>query len=390
MDATMLKQLASMEDDLTAFAQSIVQIKSYTENEEDLALFIKNKMIQLEYDEVFIDKLGNVIGIIGDGPLEIMFDSHIDTVMVNDEADWTYGPFSGEIVDGKLYGRGAVDMKGAVAATVYAGHALKKLGLTKGKKIYISTSVMEEDYDGEPLAYLCAENNITPDYAIICEPSSLDLALGHRGRALIKVTMDGVSAHGSAPEKGVNAIYKMNQLISRVENLGQEMLSIVGEKGSLALTKIESDAVSINAIPPVCNIYLDRRLVMGEDYNFISQEMDQLLAGTEATWQIYDEVGTSWRGENLVLHSFLPAWETDINHTLSRSCISAYKELHKAEPKTFKWDFSTNGVATARLGIPTIGIGPGDAKLAHTIDEHCPVDEITKAFKIYVNLVKHL
>ncbi len=382
--------LEEIRPDLIEFAQEIIRIKSYTEKEEKLAMFVKKKMIELGYDEVLVDKLGNVIGVIGNGPTKVLFDSHIDTVEVNDAPEWSIGAFSGEIVDDKLYGRGAVDMKSAVAATVYAGYAIKKLGLDKGKTIYISTSVMEEDYDGEPLYYLCTKNDIKPDFAIICEPSSLDLALGHKGRALIKVNIEGVSAHGSAPEKGVNAVYKMNTIIKRVEELGKKFTAMEGEKGSLALTKIESEAVSINAIPPKCSIYLDRRLIIGEDREFIAKEMEELLAGTNATWEVYDEVGKSWTGQDLVLHSFLPAWEIDKDHRLTKACLSSFKDLNGKEPKMFKWDFCTNGVATAKLGIPTIGIGPGDAKLAHTRDENCPVFEIIGAFEFYTNLMNHL
>lgn len=391
----MRKQIKNMikelEPALTKFTQDIIRIKSITCEEKELALFIKEKMIELGYDDVIIDKLGNVIGVIGDGETKVMYDSHIDTVTVNDEDEWKYGAFSGELVEGNIYGRGTVDMKSAVAATVYAGHAIKKLGLDKGKTIYISTSVMEEDYDGQALLYLCRENHIHPDYVIICEPSSMNLALGHRGRALIKINTEGVSAHGSAPEKGDNAVYKMNVIIKRVEKLAKEFINKEGEKGSVALTKIESGAVSLNAIPPICSIYLDRRLIIGEDKAFITEEIEKLIEDTDATWEIYDEVGKSWTDENLVLHSFLPAWEIDKNHELTKACSNAYRELKGESPEMFKWDFCTNGVATAGiLNIPTIGIGPGDPKLAHTRDEHCPLSDIIEACEFYTNLANHL
>lgn len=391
METQVKNMLKELEPALIKFTQDIIRIKSITCEEKEVALFIKEKMIELGYDDVIIDKLGNVIGVIGNGETKVMYDSHIDTVTVNDEDEWKYGAFSGEIVDGNIYGRGTVDMKSAVAATVYAGYAIKKLGLDKGKTIYISTSVMEEDYDGQALLYLCKENDIYPDYVIICEPSSMNLALGHRGRALIKINTTGVSAHGSAPEKGDNAVYKMNEIIKRVEKLGQEFISREGEKGSVALTKIESGAVSLNAIPPTCSIYLDRRLIIGEDKQFIAKEIEKLIEGTGATWEIYDEVGKSWTDENLVLHSFLPAWEIHKDHELTKACLNAYGELNGEAPKMFKWDFCTNGVATAGiLNIPTIGIGPGDPKLAHTRDEHCPLSDIIEACEFYTNLAKHL
>lgn len=390
MKQKILEFSETIKDDLVRFTQEIVSIQSYTCEENQVIEHIKNKMISLGYDDVIQDGLGNLIGVIGNGPVKVLFDSHVDTVEVNDHDEWKVGPFSGEIVDGRLYGRGSVDMKSAVAATVYAGHAIKSLGLHEGKTIYVSTSVMEEDYDGEPLTYLCERNKLTPDYAVICEPSSLKLALGHKGRALIQVDIEGVSAHGSAPEEGVNAIYKMNSIIGRIEAKGKAFMDSDEVCGSLALTKIESEAVSINAIPPKCSIYLDRRLEIGEDYDYITGEMKDLLDGTDATWKIYDEIGTSFTGQELILHSFLPAWEIDKEHHLTQSCLKAFRSLNGNDPVMFKWDFCTNGVATAKLGIPTIGFGPGDAKLAHMRDENCPVDEIVRAFEFYTSLVGQL
>lgn len=391
MKAKIKEFLVDVETKLIKFTQDIIRIKSYTGQEEELAMFVKDKMIELGYDDVIVDELGNVIGIIGNGETKVLYDSHIDTVGVNDAQEWSVDPFGGEIKDGKIYGRGSVDMKSAVAATVYAGYAIKKLGLDKDKTIYISASVMEEDYDGEALAYLCKENDIKPDYVVICEPSSLDLALGHRGRALLKVRIEGIAAHGSAPEKGDNAVYKMNTIVSRVEELGKKFIKTEGDKGSLALTKIESVSVSLNAIPDKCSIYLDRRLIIGEDKEFITKEMEELLAGTDATWEILDVIGKSWNKEDVVLHSFLPAWEIDKNHILTKACIKTFKNFNEKEPNMFKWDFCTNGVTTAgKMGIPTIGFGPGNGKLAHTRDENCPIKEIIHACEFYTLLPYNL
>jgi putative selenium metabolism hydrolase len=370
------------------FAQEIVRIPSKTCNEEKIAKTVEAKMLQLGFDKVYIDKLGNVMGVIGNGPKKVLFDSHMDTVAVDDADDWTHGPFSGDIVDGNLFGRGSVDMKSAVAATVYAGYAVKELGLAEGKTVYVSASVMEEDYDGQPIVDICEE--IKPDFAIICEPSGLDLALGHKGRALLQIDVAGLSAHGSAPEKGVNPIYKAKELIARIEEKGEQFMAAGQEAGSLALTKIEAKGVSINAIPAKCSLYLDRRLVVGEDLDFITKEMEEITAGVDCNWSVYEEKGISWTGQELVLHSFLPAWEIDKSHHLAQSCIAAYSELNGEEPRMFKWDFCTNGVTPARLGIPTIGFGPGDPKLAHTKNENCPVSHITGACQFYANLVAHI
>jgi putative selenium metabolism hydrolase len=379
--------IQTMESELIQFAQELIKIPSITGEEGDIANCIKAKMLSLGYDNVVVDEIGNVIGIIGHGPVKILFDAHMDTVSVNNPRKWAYNPFGGEIVDGKLYGRGSVDVKSAIAATVYAGHAIKRLGLHQGKTIIISTSVMEEDIDAVALYKICQRGDVQPDYVVICEPSSLNLALGHKGRAMIKVTTGGVSAHGSTPDKGINAIYKMCPVIQRVNALNHELEKQGDIAGTVALTKIDCDTVSLNAIPDKCEIYLDRRLTVRENEAYISKEMEKLVEGTDATWEIYDVSARSYTGEPIFLHSFLPFWEIDKTHVLTQACIDAYKVLNNRSPQMITWDFSTNGFATAgMLGIPTIGFGPGDPKKAHMEDEYCPVSEIISAMEFYTLL----
>ena len=198
-----------LQAELIEFTQSLVRIKSMSGQEQEIIKFIEQKMKALGYDEVTIDAMGDVLGRIGNGAKTILFDSHVDTVAVNDEAQWEVPPFSGDIIDGRLYGRGSVDMKSSIAAAMYAGALAKKQGLASGKTIYVSGTVFEEDCDGENLKYLFKELNLRPNYVVICEPSNNQIALGHKGKAQISIKTRGVSAHGSAPEKGINAIYEM-------------------------------------------------------------------------------------------------------------------------------------------------------------------------------------
>ncbi len=381
-----------LEQRLIAFASDLVKIKSLTGQEENVVRRIAAEMEQLEYDQVAIDKVGNVIGTIGNGPIHILFDSHVDHVDVNDPTEWELPPYSGAIQDGKLYGRGASDMKASAAAAVYAGAVIKHLGLDANKTIHVCCSVMEEDYDGEGLYRAIVDNSLNPSYVVICEPSYLRISLGHMGRAVYKITVPGVSSHGSAPEKGINAIYKANEIISRIEKLGNEYMRLpAGERPSLALTKIESIAVSLNAIPASCSLYLDRRLTQAETEESVTKELDTLVAGTDATWEVYEAIGTSWTGETITLRSFLPAWEIGLEHHLTKSCIKTYEALLGEQPQMYKWTFSTNGVATAsRLGIPTIGFGAGIEALAHKSNEYCPVSDIITACEFYSLLPAYL
>jgi len=382
--------VASFEEDLIHFAQDIVRIPSYSGDEKNVVKRIQKEMQKLGYDNTLIDKSGSIVGVLGDGPESILFDSHIDTVEVTNPEEWTVDPFGGVIKDGLLYGRGASDMKCSAAASVYAGYAMKELGLLEGKTVYVCCSAMEEDYDGEGLYHAITDNGLKPNYVVICEPTHLQISIGQRGRAVFKITTHGISAHGSAPEKGDNAVYKMAEIQQRVESLGKQFMAKAGEKGSIAISKIESTSASLNAIPYTCSIFIDRRTTMKEDWNFINCEMNTLVEGTGATWEVYLAEGTSWKDEKITLNSFLPAWEIEKNHPLAQRSIAAYQELMQKDPILYRWDFSTNGVASAgRLGIPTIGFGAGLEKQAHTTDEYCPVSDILDACKFFTLLTSY-
>jgi putative selenium metabolism hydrolase len=382
---------SALKEELTAFTQSLVRIKSYSGQEEEIIRFIGQKMKELGYDEVTIDSMGNVLGKIGDGETSILFDSHVDTVEVNDEKDWDVPPFSGEIVDGRLYGRGSVDMKSSVAATIYAGAIAKKLGWNAGKTIYVSCTVFEEDCDGENLKHLFKEMNFRPDHVVICEPSNNKIALGHKGKLQVSVKTRGVSAHGSAPEKGVNAVYEMAEIIQRVEKKNQELVTKEKPRGTLVLSKISSVSASLNAVPSECEIYLDRRIVPQETEEDILQEMDEIIRGKRATWEFGTLHRKSWTGMAIQYQPFHLAWRIEPDHKLTKSCIAAYRETLGSEPVEFDfWDFSTNAVTPVSMGIPTIGFGPGEYKLAHMRNENCEVEQILDACRFYARLIENI
>jgi putative selenium metabolism hydrolase len=377
-----------IQQELIEFTQSLIRIKSMSGQEEEIIRFIEQKMKALGYDEVVIDSMGNLLGRIGNGEKSILFDSHVDTVAVNDEAEWDIHPFSGEIVDGYLHGRGSVDMKSSVAASIYAGALAKTMGLDTGKTIYVSCTVFEEDCDGENLKHLFRERNLKPGYVVICEPSNNKITLGHKGKAQISIKTQGVSAHGSAPEKGVNAIYEMAEIIQKVERKNADLLKQDAPRGTLVMSKISSTSASLNAVPSECEVYLDRRTVPGETEDAIKKEMDQLTQGRKATWEVGTLHRKSWTGKDITYEPFHPAWKIDLQHELTQTCIAAYRENFGSEPSGFDfWDFSTNAVTPVRLGIPTIGFGPGEYKLAHMRNENCKVEQIIDACGFYVRLI---
>lgn len=377
--------------ELIELAQNLIRIKSYSGEEGDAIKFVEKTMIALGYDEVTIDSMGNVIGRIGSGEKTVLFDSHVDTVAVNDADEWKVPPFSGAVIDGQLHGRGSVDMKSSAAASIYAGVLAKELGFTDDKTIYISCTVFEEDCDGENLKHLFKERNLKPDYVVICEPSNNVITLGHKGKAQISIKTHGLSAHGSAPEKGINAIYEMAEIIQRVEETNRKLMQKEGLRGTLVLSRISSVSASLNAVPSECEIYLDRRTVPGETEEGIMQEIDQLIEGKSATWEVGTLHRTSWTGLEINYEPFHPAWEIELSHDLSKACIAAYRENFGEEPTAYDfWDFSTNAVTPVSMGIPTIGFGPGEYKLAHMRDEQCTVAQIIDACNFYARVMKHV
>jgi len=380
-----------LQNELIEFTQNLVRIKSISGEEGEIIKYIERKMIALGYDEVRIDSMGNLLGKIGSGEKSIMFDSHVDTVDVKDEDKWNIPPFSGDIVNGCLHGRGSVDMKSGAAASIYAGVLAKRHGFANGKTIYVSCSVLEEDCDGENLKHLFKELNLRPDYVVICEPSNNNITTGHKGKAQILLKTHGVSAHGSAPEKGVNAIYEMVEIIQRVDKTNLELMKKGEMRGTLVMSRISSTGASLNAVPSECEAYLDRRLIPGETEDDIKKEMDQIVKGKNATWEVGTLQRKSWKGMEINYEPFHLAWKTDLSHELSRACISAYQENFGKEPTGYEfWDFSTNAVTPVSLGIPTIGFGPGEYKLAHMRDEKCEVSRIIEACGFYTRLINKI
>lgn len=375
--------------ELVGFASELVGMESYSGREEHVVRAAARRMEELGFDDVRMDGFGNVLGRVGSGDRSLLFDSHVDTVEVNDAADWAVPPFSGEVRDGLLWGRGSVDMKSGAAASIYAAAIAKRMGMCEGRTVYVSCTVLEEDCDGENLRHLFGEFSLRPDACVICEPSGNRIATGHKGKAQAVVETRGRSAHGSAPEKGVNAVYEMAEIIGRVERANLELAKAPAPRGTLVLSRISSEAVSLNAVPSACEIYLDRRLAPGESEEKVRREFDALVAGKDASWRIGAVSRRTWTGREVDYEPFHLAWEIDRDSPLFLATLEAYRRTFGPGPAPLDfWDFSTNAVTPVRLGIPAIGFGPGDYKLAHMRDERCPVSQIADACTMYVNLIR--
>lgn len=386
---TVLAKINSFQPELNQLLQRLIQIKSYSGKEEEIVKFIVSKMKEYSFDEAFSDSLGNAVGRIGNGPVKILYDSHIDTVRVTESENWRYPPFDGVIKDGKIYGRGAVDEKAAMAGFLIAAKVIKDVFKNDPLPftLYIVGSVLEEDADGYPLLHLIQNEGIKPDFVLLGEPTDLKIYRGQRGRMELKISTHGKSAHGAHNDKGVNAIYKMAPLIQAIERLDFQLpIEEPLGKGSITISQVISKAPSLCSVADFCQIHLDRRLTVGETQETAIAELKNLCKhqGVEAEITIPKVQGKSWKGKDFEQEVYFPTWMLEENHTLVQAAVSAAREALPEEPQTGFWSFSTNGVATAgRLGIPTIGFAPGKEELAHSDREEIALADLLTAAKFY-------
>jgi putative selenium metabolism hydrolase len=373
----------------------MIRVPSFSTKEREVVALIAGKMRDAGFDEVRVDGLGNVIGRIGDGPRVIAFDAHIDTVYPGERANWSFDPFDGHVADGKVWGRGAVDQEGGMAAMIGAGRIIKELGLAAGLTVYFTGTVMEEDCDGLCWHYLIEEEKIVPELVVITEPTNLNIYRGHRGRMELTVEVRGVSCHGSAPERGDNAIYKIARIALEIEKLNGRLADdpFLG-KGTVTVSELVTGSPSQCAVADYARLYLDRRLTAGETRQSAIAEVADAAARAgypDAAVKVPVYKEKAYTGLVYPMDKYYPTWVLEEGSPwLARAC-AAYEASLGSKPKVDKWTFSTNGVAIRGLhGIPCVGMGPGNEVLAHAPDEACPVDHLGKAAAFYAALVAEI
>lgn len=380
-----------IETELVAFMQDIIRIPSLSSGEGAVIERIREEMLRVGFDEVTIDPMGNAIGRIGSGPFVIVLDGHSDTVDTGDLSLWERDPHSGEIEDGVLYGRGAADQKGGIASSVYAGALLKRAGIPDAVTLYVTATVQEEDCDGLCWQYIINENGLRPDLVVITEPTSLRIYRGQRGRMEMEVHTSGVSCHGSAPERGVNAVYLMAPVIDEIEKLNErlEPRDPLG-KGTVTISEIRSTSPSLCAVADGCTIHLDRRLTIGETEESSVAEILSLpsVQAAKATVKVLDYAVPSHTGLTYPTRKYYPTWEIDDDDPAMNTAKTAYRTVFGEEPRTGVWTFSTNGVATAGMhNIPSIGFGPGHEHFAHAPNEQVEIEHLVRCTAFYTALV---
>ncbi len=381
-----INELSEKYRDYTAENLSkLVKIKSLSTQEKEVQLELKRQMEEAGFDEVKIDGLGNVIGRIGNGKKILAIDGHMDTVDMGNMDNWNFNPLGGEIKDGFVHGRGTVDQEGGPAAFVTSGRILKELGFDKDLTIYFVGSVMEEDCDGLCWKYIVEEDKIKPDFVISTEPTNLNIYRGHRGRMEMHVHFYGVSSHGSAPERGKNAIYMASRAALEIEKLNERLKfdEFLG-KGSVTISEIISGSPSLCAVADYARVHLDRRLTWGETKESAVKEVEEVLKGMNAKVEVLNYSEKAYTGLEYGMEKYYPTWKMPEDHQVVQTGVKAFKNLFNKDIKVDKWTFSTNGIMTCgTYGIPTIGFGPGNEVLAHAPNEKVPVNDLVIASAFY-------
>ena len=386
-----IKQIRDMANQYRQYSaeclSEMVKIPSLSAGEEKVVLKIKEQLEAAGVKDVRIDGLGNLIARVGNGSKILAFDAHIDTVDTGDESQWDIPPFSGLIKDGYVHGRGTVDQEGGAASMVTAARILSELDYDGDYSIYFTFTVMEEDCDGMCWLYLIEEEKLIPDFAVITEPTNLGLYRGHRGRMEMEVHIKGLSAHGSAPERGKNVIYSGAKTALAIQKLHEELKDdeFLG-KGSIAPTVLTTETPSLCAIPDKAFMHIDRRLTWGETKESAMAEVEHILSDdSEVSVPIYARV--SYTGKIFKQEKYFPTWKIPEDHPLVQAGVKAHIALFDEDARIDKWTFSTNGVAICgKHKIPCIGFGPGNEIYAHAPNEKVPMEHLEKASAFYAAL----
>jgi succinyl-diaminopimelate desuccinylase len=374
--------------DLIAFTQRLIQTPSMSGQEGDVAALVRAEMERLGYDEVWIDRAGNVVGRLvgGDGP-SLMFNGHIDHVDAGDPARWRHPPFGAEIHDGEMWGRATVDMKGALAAMVYAGGLVKKLGVTPPAGLYVA-GVVQEEVGGLGSRHL--SRTLPVARVVIGEASANHLRRGHRGRVELRAHFEGRSVHASMPELGVNPHFSMARFVAGLRDLEMPTDPVYGAS-TVAPTHVSSEPESANVTPAALHLVLDWRNIPGESTEDVVAKLEGFLPGTlepgcAGRIEVSSRSLVTYRGLEMTYPDAFPSYTTAADDPWLLAAQATLAEVLGRDVEIGTWRFATDGGHFAAEGATVIGFGPGDDAIVHTVEERLPIDDLVESVVGYVAL----
>ena len=377
------------EQPMVDFLRDIVAIEGYSGSEKNVIERIRREVEKLgSADKVWVDGLGNLLVQVGTGPRLIAIDAHVDTVGVGNPDEWKHDPFKGKVEKGIVYGRGAGDQRGAVPAMVYATRIIKDLRLQSPEwSLLLTFTVMEEDCDGLCWQYIVKEDKIRPECVIVTDSTNCKVLRGQRGRMEIGVTTLGRSCHGSMPEKGDNAVYKIAKVINEIEKLHKRLRKnkFLGN-GTITVSYVDCKTPSRCAVPGQAYIQLDRRLTTGDTAESALAEVRDAVkrAGVQAKVELLKYAEKAYTGLVYETDKYFPTWVEDEDAPQVQAAVEAHQKLFGRKPVVDRWTFSTNGVSIAGMfGIPCVGFGPAPEDVAHTVNDSVPIEHLVKCAAMY-------
>jgi putative selenium metabolism hydrolase len=383
---------AQKKHEIIKFLREIVAIPSMDSQIGAVGARVQEEMRALGFSDVRYDSMGNTLGRIGDGPRIILYDSHIDTVGIGNPDEWDWDPFIGKVENGRLYARGACDEKGSTPPMIYGLALAHRLGLLEGwTACYFGN--MEEWCDGIAPHALVEHEGLRPDFVVIGEPTKMQVYRGHKGRVEIEITVRGRSAHAASNQLGDNAIYKALPVIEAISTLEPALGDdpFLGP-GKVTVTDVKVQTPSINAVPDLARVYVDRRLTFGESAEGAIEQIRALVpepyrSNGDVTVEMMRYDDPSYTGFVFRVDKYFPAWALPAEHPLVQAGITAAQLIGLPEHSPSKWNFSTNGIYwMGKAGIPSIGFGPGEEETAHTTIDSVLLADVVKSTEFYAIL----
>lgn len=373
------------QEEVLTFAQQLIRVPGTSGNEGQVASLVSQKMRELGYDRVQVDPYGSVIGVVEGsrpGPT-LLFDGHMDVVPIREPDKWSCDPYGGVVVDGKLMGIGATDMKGSLAAMICAASYIDHAA-TAGT-IIVSASVAEEMMPGRALEKIL--DVIPADAVVIGEPTDLRLGFIEKGRCTIGMTALGHVAHSSRPELGENAIYYAVRAIDRIKGIHLRSDSLLGSE-VIELVEIRSSPSPGNgSVPDQCWGLWECRILPDESEQALLARLSNCQRDTPWEEKIRFMIETidvaCYTGKHLVGKDFLPGWKGDPSSVIFRQMEAA---IEKCGMPVIHWPipFGCNALASCGLrGLPTVVFGPGDVGCAHRPNEYLEIGDLLKATEVF-------
>ncbi|MEM4466916.1 MAG: M20 family metallopeptidase [Nitrososphaerota archaeon] len=357
-------------------AKSLIRIN--TENppgrEFEAASYLADELVKLGLKtriDRFEDNRANVVSVVGDSRPSLIFNSHLDTVPAGERERWLHPPFSGEIVNGKLYGRGAVDAKGVIASMMGALKILSEEDWPIHGSLFF-TAVADEEVEGKGTKKLL-KSGLRADFTIVGEPTSLNLYIAHKGRLVLELDFIGRSTHASMSKKGRNAIIYASNFLNTLHKIS------VREKISITPTIIHG-GVKDNIVPDKCTVTLDVRTIPPIDIDHVIKLLKEIVKKSTVSKKC-----------SIRVVRYIPPAEVSRDSFIVKVVANSIREVVGKKtrlgifPATCDMSFFVN-----QANIPTVIFGPGDLERAHTVNEFIEVEEMIKASYVYVDVVKKI